>query len=105
MSRLATISLNFSDGEKEYIHASDNPLIIITKCIMAAAEGKTIYSIINTCLGYEIERKRPDYKYHEYVSCFRKGEYTWHSDSLYAKHYSFDKAVEHVLELYGRDKA
>ena len=105
MSKLATISLNFSDGEKEYINTRSNTLEIITHCINAAVDGKTIYSINSTCLGYEIERKRPDYKFHEYVSMFRNGEYTWCSDSLYAKHYSFDTAVKHVLELYRRDNA
>ena len=73
--------------------------------ILAAGDDRAIYSIEHTHLGYEVRRRTPGQRCHEYVSCFRKGEYTWHSDSLYAKHYSFDTAVKHVLELYRKDNA
>lgn len=105
MSKLATISLNFSDGEKEYINTSDNPLKVINHCILAAGDDRAIYSIEHTHLGYEVRRKTPGQRCHEYVSAFRNGEYTWRTDYLYAKHYSFDTAVKHVLELYRRDNA
>ena len=102
MSKLATISLNFSDGDKIYIDATCNTPMIFGACVTAAVNGKAVYSIVSTCLGYEIKKERPGHFRPEYVSTFCKGEYKWCGDSLYAKHYSLDKALHHVLELYRR---
>lgn len=102
MSRLATISLNFSDGEQEIIGFEDNKEIL-SDCIRSAAEGKTIYSICGTCRGYEIQKREPGNKRHEYVSLYRNGEYKWVCDYLYAQHYSKERAIRHIRELYRRD--
>ena len=103
MSRLATISLNFSDGEQEIIGFEDNKEIL-SDCIRSAAEGQTIYSISRTFRGYEIQRREPGNNRHEYVSLYRNGEYKWVCDYLYAQHYSKDTAIRHVRELYERSE-
>lgn len=103
MSRLATISLNFSDGKQEIIGFEDNKEIL-SDCIRSAAEGQTIYSICGTSRGYEIQKREPGSKRQEYVSLYRNGEYKWVCDYLYSQHYSKETALRHVRALYGRDK-
>lgn len=102
MGKLATISLNFSDGEKEYISVSDNPVELIAECIRSASEGKTIYSISAGWQGCLVQRREPGRKTHDYVSSFRNGEYTWVHDFTYAKHFSKKTAVNHTKELIRR---
>lgn len=104
MSNLATISLNFSNVEKEIISVPDNTPDILAECIEAAAEGRTIYSISNTFQGCIIRKLDPGSKFHMCVSNYRNGEYTWYRDDLYAKHYSKDTAVGHVMNMYATDK-
>ena len=102
MGKLATISLNFSDGEKEIIGVSDNTPKIIAECIRSASEGKTIYSITAGWQGCLIQRKEPNRNTHDYVSLFRNGEYTWVHDFTYAKRFSKKTAIAHVKELIKR---
>lgn len=102
MSNLATISLNLTNGDTEIIGYNANKEIL-SDCIKSAAEGRTIYSISETCRGYEIRRREPDTIRHEYVSSYRNGEYKWVCDYLYAQHYSKETAIRHVRELYRRD--
>ena len=102
MSKLVTLSLNFSDGEKEFISVSDNPSEIISECIRSASEGKTIYSVSREWQGCIIQRREPGRKTHDYVSNYRNGEYTWVHDFTYAKHFSMKTAIEHTKELIRR---
>lgn len=102
MNKLATISLNFSDGEKEIIGVSDNTPEILAECIRSASEGKTIYSISTGWQGCIIQRREPNRKYHDFVSGYRNGAYTWAHDFTYAKHFSKKTAVAHTKELIQR---
>ena len=102
MGNLTTISLNFSDGEKEIIGIDDNLPEVIAECIRSAIEGKTIYSISCGWQGCIVKRKTPNSKFPYYVSNYRNGEYTWVHDYLYAKHFSKQTAERHVKELYRR---
>ena len=102
MGKLATISLNFSDGEKEIIGIYDNPTEIILECIRSASEGKTIYSISAGWQGCLVQRREPGRATHDYVSGYRNGEYTWVHDFTYAKHFSKKTAVAHTKELIKR---
>lgn len=102
MSNLATISLNFSDGEKEILSVSDNSPDLLAECIRSASEGKTVYSISSGWQGSLVQRREPGRKTHDYVSGYRNGEYTWCSDFTYAKHFSKKTAIAHTKELIQR---
>ena len=102
MGKLATVSLNFSDGEKEIIGIYDNPTEIILECIRSASEGKTIYSISAGWQGCMIQRREPGRTTHDYVSSYRNDTYTWVHDFTYAKRFSKKTAVAHVKELIKR---
>lgn len=102
MKNLATISLNFSDGETVIVSVQDNSPEILAACIRSASEGKPIYYLSSGWAGYMIQCKKPDRKLNIYISGYRCGEYSWTQDATYAKHFSRTTAEKHIMELYSR---
>ena len=94
-----TISINYPNCEEETI-GIENGIEIIAKCIHSAMNNKTIY-FFN---GSNIVRKQPNNRFHEYVSYYRNGEFSWVSDYIYAYNFTFKTAQKHILKLYKEEK-
>ena len=99
MNKIATVTINFADGQKEYLSASLGTGILFL-AIEAASKNNPVYFIDACSAGYQIRVLRPGSKRHEYVTAFRNGEYKWNSDYLYAKDFSLKTAMKHLYNLY-----
>ena len=99
MDKIATVTINFADGRKEYLNAKLGTGIIFL-AIEAASHNRPVFFIDSCFSGYQIRVLRPGSKHHEYVSGFRNGEYKWCGDYTYAKNFSLKTAMKHLYNLY-----
>lgn len=83
----------------KYPFSPDTILEIATNCIL---DKSGEYSIYRTWEGWHI-RKKTGIDRHIYVGSIYKGEYTWYTDFLYAKNFSYSTAVKHVKNLMSKE--